>query len=106
MVDHTFTLTNALNYMLKRVFSAFTYILYVATYNTIVFPGRVVNRISHLKCMSKGIYVGEVGMSSIERFIYLFRLLLCSLTYKPIPNPNTNPTTIKYNATILLVFVS
>jgi len=70
------------------------------------FPGRIVNRINHLKCMSKGIYVGMWGVPSIERFIYCFRLLLCSHTYKPIANPNTNPTTIKYNETILLVFIS
>ena len=44
MVDHTFTLANAPNYMLKRVFSAFTYILYVWAYDAIIFPGRIVNR--------------------------------------------------------------
>ena len=51
MVDHTFTLTNAPNYMLKRVYSAFKYILYVATYNAMFFPGRYVNRIKQFKCI-------------------------------------------------------
>ena len=56
MVDHTFTLTNALNYMLKRVFSAFTYILYVATYNAIVFPGRIVNRVMLISMCCPKVY--------------------------------------------------
>ena len=55
---------------------------------------------------SSSYFISPSLLINLIVYTYLFRLLLDSHTYKPIPNPNTNPTTIKYNETILLVFIN
>ena len=83
MVDHTFTLTNALNYMLKRIFNSVIRCLYVATYNAMFFPGRYVNRVVYLPmfiCFC--IYVGEGCCISIASFKLFF-----VVTSRPFTHP-------------------
>ena len=93
MVNHTYTLNLYGN---SWLISGLITCLYVSNERH-VFPRSLrKSRCLSLHCLSKGIYVGEVGMLSIKALIYFLSLrLVHSLTHNPkaIPTANDKITT-------------